>query len=87
MGGGRGENKVPEKKTDIRAEKGQRKKKSTLGWTKDRKENPISAPSIHVGALVGAGEPAHTRRTIHWMSIITELWMNLNWSYYLVSSW
>jgi hypothetical protein len=26
-------------------------KKST--W--DRKENPISAPSIHVGALVGAG--------------------------------
>jgi len=26
-----------------------------LGWHRDRKENPISAPSIHVGALVGAG--------------------------------
>jgi hypothetical protein len=25
-----------------------------LGWHRDRKENPISAPSIHVGALVGA---------------------------------
>jgi hypothetical protein len=30
-----------------------------LGWRRDRKENPISAPSIHVhpfhvGALVGA---------------------------------
>jgi len=26
-----------------------------LGWHRDRKENPISGPSIHVGALVGAG--------------------------------
>jgi hypothetical protein len=25
------------------------------GWHRDRKENPISAPSIHVGALVDAG--------------------------------
>jgi len=25
-----------------------------LGWHRDRKENPMSAPSIHVGALVGA---------------------------------
>jgi hypothetical protein len=38
----------------IRAEKGQRKK-ANQGWHRDRKENPISAPSIHVGALVGAG--------------------------------
>ncbi len=36
------------------AEKGQTKKVN-LGWHRDRKENPISAPSIHVGALVGAG--------------------------------
>jgi hypothetical protein len=36
------------------AEKGQRKKLD-LGWHKDKKENPISAPPIHVGALVGAG--------------------------------
>jgi len=26
-----------------------------MGWHRDRKYNPISAPSIHVGALVGAG--------------------------------
>ncbi len=51
-GGERGENKVA-KKTETRAEKGQRKK-INLGWHRDRKENPISAPSIHVGALVGA---------------------------------
>jgi len=42
-----------QKKTEIRAEKGQRKKLN-LGWHRDRKENPISVPSIHVGALVGA---------------------------------
>ncbi len=45
---GQGENKVPKKKQRsglTRAEKLHR----------DRKENPISAPSIHVGALVGAG--------------------------------
>ncbi len=29
-------------------------KKINLGWQRDRKENPINAPSIHVGALVGA---------------------------------
>jgi hypothetical protein len=32
-----------------------KQKKVSLGWDRDRKENPISAPSIHVGALVGAG--------------------------------
>jgi hypothetical protein len=36
-----------------RAEKGQTKNVN-LGCHRDRKENPISAPSIHVGALVGA---------------------------------
>ncbi len=40
---------------EIRAEKGETKKKVNLGWHRDRKENPMSAPSIHVGALVGAG--------------------------------
>ncbi len=52
---GRGGEKIKlQKKTEIRAEKGQTKKLN-LGWHRDRKENPISAPSIHVGALVGAG--------------------------------
>jgi len=46
--------KLKKKKTEIRAEKGKRKNVN-LGWHRDRKENPISAPSIHVGALVGAG--------------------------------
>jgi hypothetical protein len=46
--------KFKTKKTEIRAEKGQTKTVN-LGWHGDRKENPISAPSIHVGALVGAG--------------------------------
>ncbi len=41
-------------KNEVRAEKGQRRKVN-LGWHRDRKENPITAPSIHVGALVGAG--------------------------------
>jgi hypothetical protein len=40
-------------KTEIRAEKGQTR--VNLGWHRDRKENPISAPSIHISALVGAG--------------------------------
>ncbi len=53
LGRGRGENKVA-KKTETGAEKGQTKKVN-LGWHRDRKENPISAPSIHVGTLVGAG--------------------------------
>jgi hypothetical protein len=43
-----------QKKPEIRAEKGQ-KKNVNLGWYRDRKDNPISAPSIHVAALVGAG--------------------------------
>ncbi len=29
--------------------------KSILGWHMDKKKNPISAPSIHVNALMGAG--------------------------------
>jgi hypothetical protein len=43
-----------------KAEKGQTKRVN-LGWHRDRKENPISAPSIHVGALVGAASlcPEH----------------------------
>jgi hypothetical protein len=56
LGRGQGENKVAKKVLRsglIRAEKGQRKK-ANQGWHRDRKENPISAPSIHVGALVGA---------------------------------
>ncbi len=52
MGGG--EKIKLQKKTVIRAEKGQTKKVN-LGWHRDRKENPISAPSIHIGALGGAG--------------------------------
>jgi hypothetical protein len=31
-----------------------KQKKVKLGWHRDRKENPISAPSIHVAALVAA---------------------------------
>jgi len=48
-----GENKVA-KKTKIKAENGQTKK-INLGWHMDKKDNPISSPSIHVGALVGVG--------------------------------
>jgi hypothetical protein len=40
-------------KIKIEAEKRQTKTVN-LGWHMDKKENPISAPSIHVGALVGA---------------------------------
>ncbi len=60
MGGGEktrkgGREKIMlQKKTEIRAEKGQTKKVN-LGGHRDRKENSIFAPSIHVGALVGAG--------------------------------
>jgi hypothetical protein len=53
-GKGGGEKIMLQKKTEIRAEKGQTKNVN-LGWHRDRKENSISAPSIHVGALVGAG--------------------------------
>ncbi len=42
-----------QRKTKKRAENGQRKKQVNLGWHKDRKESPINAPSIHVGALGG----------------------------------
>jgi hypothetical protein len=42
------------KKSEIRAEKGQTKRVN-LGWHRDKKENPISASSIDVGAVVGAG--------------------------------
>jgi hypothetical protein len=54
----RGREKIKiQKKTDIRADQGREraKKKVNLGWHRDRKENPVSAPSIHVGALEGAG--------------------------------
>jgi hypothetical protein len=44
LGRGPGENKVA-KKTEIKAEKCQTKKVN-LGWHRDRKENPITAPSI-----------------------------------------
>ncbi len=60
--GGREKIKFQKKiKMEIRGKKklrsGLRKgeqKKVSLGWHRDRKENPISAPSIHVGALVCA---------------------------------
>jgi hypothetical protein len=54
LGGGRAENEVPKKKLRSRLRKGQRKKVN-MGWHMDRKENPIGAPSIHIGALMGAG--------------------------------
>jgi len=50
--GGREKIKL-QRKTKKRAENGQRKKQVNLGWHKDRKESPINAPSIHVGALGG----------------------------------
>ncbi len=53
---GGGEKIKLQRKTEIRAEKGLTRKVN-LGWHRDRKENPMSAPSIHVGALVGAGSP------------------------------
>jgi hypothetical protein len=46
--------KVAKKKLRLGRRKG-KQKKVKLGWHRDRKENPINAPSIHVGALVGAG--------------------------------
>jgi hypothetical protein len=68
--------KFQEKKTEIGAEKGQRKNVN-LGWHGDRKEKPISAPSIQVGTLVGAGS-LQPQDTIHWMPVITPLWTFLN---------
>ncbi len=50
LGGGRGESKVAKQKLRSGLRKG-KEKKST--W--DGTENPISTPSIHVGAVVGAG--------------------------------
>jgi hypothetical protein len=32
-----------------------KQKKINLGWYRDKIDNPINAPSIHVGALVGVG--------------------------------
>jgi len=54
---GDGEKIKLQKKREIRADQGWERanKKVNLGWHRDRKENPISASSIHVGALVGAG--------------------------------
>jgi len=54
----RGKSFKSKKKTEIRVEKRLRKgkqKKVNLGWHRDRKESPISAPSIQIDALVGAG--------------------------------
>jgi hypothetical protein len=62
--GGRDKIKL-QKETEIRAEKRQRKK-FNLGWHTDRKEKPISAPSIHVGALVGAGSLWPHRTSSSW---------------------
>jgi hypothetical protein len=39
-----------QKKLKLGLRKG--KQKINLGWHKDRKEDPINAPSIHIGALV-----------------------------------
>ncbi len=63
-GGGRGENKVAKKKLRLGLRKG-KQTKMKLGWQRDRKENPISASSIHVGALVGAGSlwPSHLTKS------------------------
>ncbi len=50
MGRGRGENKVAKKKMRsrlVKVEKMQRKKVN-LRWHRDRKDNPMNAPSIHV---------------------------------------
>jgi hypothetical protein len=52
----------------MRAEKGQTKKVK-LGWHRDRKENPITAPSIHVGALMGDGHYT-THNGFHVTSLI-----------------
>ncbi len=57
------ENKVAKKNWDqgwsalISAEKRQTKSVN-LGWDRDRKDNPISTPSVPVGPLVGAGSLA-----------------------------
>jgi hypothetical protein len=51
---GGGEKIKLQKKIEMRVEKGQIKKVK-LGWHRDRKKNPITAPSIHVGALMDAG--------------------------------
>jgi len=45
---------LQKKKTEIRAEKGQRKKVN-LGWHRDKEEHPTSTPSVPDSALVGAG--------------------------------
>jgi hypothetical protein len=65
LGGGRGENKV-KKKNKLRSGLGKGKeKKVNLGWHRDRKENPISAPSIHprwcTGGCWFTGAPSYAR--------------------------
>jgi hypothetical protein len=50
---GDGEKIKLQKKSEIRAEKGETKNVN-LGWHRDKKESPISAPSMDVGAVVGA---------------------------------
>jgi len=45
--------KFPENKLRSGLRRG-KQKKLNLGWHRDRKENPINAPSIQVSALVGA---------------------------------
>jgi hypothetical protein len=81
MGGG--EKIKLQNKTEIRAEQGQTKKVS-LGWHRDRKENPISAPSIHVGALVGAGSlwPPSTSAKLTLIILFSEM---LKFSFFISS--
>jgi hypothetical protein len=38
-------------------------------------------------ALPDASARGRHQGTIHWMPVISQLWMNLNLSYYLVSPW
>jgi hypothetical protein len=49
----------------MKAEKGQRKNLN-LGWHKDRKENPMSAPSIHPSI--------HPSTLVHWWVLADSLW-------------
>jgi hypothetical protein len=59
--GGQEKKKVPQKKTNLGCGKGKKKGQlefATLvspGTGRDEKGAPMSAPSIHIGALVGAG--------------------------------
>jgi hypothetical protein len=46
--------KSKKKKLRLGLRKG-KETKINIGWHMDRKKKPFSAPSIHVGALVGVG--------------------------------